>query len=383
MSSEQDLEPTIARLQAINEYEFEDFVAEFFEVDGWETTVTQDSQDGGIDVIVEQSSAFHRRAVVQAKRHSPGNKVGRPDVQQYASLLREDHENDMAVIMTTSAFTRGAYEYGRTYNVKLIDGAAIAGFITARDQHDLVDEYAPRADEIDPVSEVFPVQQGPRDEYYEERPMEFATQAFNQHSLLDAFNVIHEDRVGRVLVKSLGQLKEAIDEDEEEVPFEVLRSSPRILKPHWFDVEVSDELSTQINTHANLSLSPPKDAAVVCYNYRDSVTVCVLLPPANPVERQHLAYAEDCVDFICQTYDYNIGSISGMVIGGGFDCLTGSQSKLGRLTRGRFEVKTYSEILRRSVDSNRELLLAVRPYFEVSEDGEMIRKLDRLDSVLT
>lgn len=383
MSSEQNLEPTIARLQAIDGYDFEDFVADFFSEDGWDATVTQDSQDGGIDVIAEQMSPFHQRAVIQAKSNSPDNKVGRPEIQQYSALLREDNQNDMAVVVTTSAFTRGAYDYGREHNVKLIDGAAIAGFIIARERHDLLDEYAPHVDELEFTPEdIFPVQEGPRSRYYEERPMEFATKAFEHHSMLDALEMIQENRIGRVLVESLGQLKEAIDENEDDAPIETLLSSPRILNQHWFDVETSDEISDAINSMADLSGNPPNDGGVVCYKDNSSVTVCLILPPAHAIERRDLAYIEDCVDFIAGAQDFDGNDMSGLVVGGDVDCRRGSHSKYGRLTSRNFDVETYSNLLERSVNSNRELLQAIRPYLQASEDEEMLAKLDSLQRVV-
>ena len=378
MSSEQTLEPTIARLQAIDGYDFEDFVADFFEADGWDSRVTQDSQDGGIDVIVEKSDPFQQRAVVQAKRQAPDNKVGRPDVQQYSALIREDNHRDMAVIVTTSAFTRGAYEYGRKYNVKLMDGAAIAGFLIAKDRSDLLNDYAPHVDELEETPrEIFPVQETPREEYYEEKPLEFATDVFTRKSLLDALDVIHRDRVGRALVESLDNLRVAIEENEEEPPIDTLRSTPRLLDQNWFEVDITEEISGLINENADLSSSPPERACVICIRQDGSVTVSVLLPPIDPVSRQHLAYMEDCADFI--NCEYDVSQVSGLIIGRDINCRQDDHSKLSRLRSAGFKVNTYEGILERSVSSNQELLHAVRPYFKASEDREMIEKVKRLN----
>jgi len=54
MSSAQPGDEIITRLQGIDRYEFEDFIAEIFELDNWETSVTQDSDDDGIDVVAEK-----------------------------------------------------------------------------------------------------------------------------------------------------------------------------------------------------------------------------------------------------------------------------------------------------------------------------------------
>lgn len=382
MSSEQSLEPTIARLQAIDGYDFENFVADLFEEDGWETRVTQDSQDGGIDVIAEQSAPFQQRAVIQAKRHSSDNKVGRPDVQQYGSLLREDYHRDMAVIVTTSAFTRGAYEYGRDYNVKLMDGAAVAGLMIAKDRANLLDEYAPHIDELDDTPEdIFPVQQTPREQYYEEKPLEFATDAFAEHSLLNAVEVIHKNRAGRALVESLNKLKVSIEEQREDTPTELIRSTPSLLDQNWFEVDISEEISNKINSHGDLSSPPPEVVDVICIRNEESVTVCSILPPSEPINRQKLAYIEDCVDFVTANYDYNRDQVMGLIIGDQIECRQGPRSKISRLKRNGFDVVTYQGILKRSVETNRELLQAVHPYFAASGDGEMVEKLEELTSL--
>ena len=382
MSSEQALEPTIARLQAIDGYDFEDFVADFFEADGWEAIVTQDSQDGGIDVIVEKYSPFEERAVIQAKRQAPDNKVGRPDVQQYSALIREDHHRDMAVIVTTSAFTRGAYDYGREYNVKLMDGAAIAGFLIAKDRSDLLDDYAPHIDELEETpEEIFPVQETSREEYYEEKPLEFAADVFTHNSLFNALDVIHQNRVGRALVESLDNLRLAIEENEEHPPIGVLRSTPRLLDQNWFDVDITEELSGLINDNADLSSPPPERASVLCIRQDGSVTVSTLLPPADSVTRQHLAYMEDCVDFITANYEYDLTQVSGLIVGKDINCRQTPHSKLSRLRSAGFEVRSYGALLERSISSNRQLLHAVRPYFEASEDREIVEKLERLNRI--
>ncbi|WP_415381483.1 restriction endonuclease [Halosimplex sp. TS25] len=133
------------RLQNIDPYDFEDFVADLWEDRGWETTVAQDSNDMGVDVVARKSTDLvEQKLVIQAKRYSDGNKIGRPKVQQYHSLKEQDAAADAAVVVTTSSFSKQAEEWAEKHNVKLIDGDDLLEIIEERRRYDLVDQYAPR-----------------------------------------------------------------------------------------------------------------------------------------------------------------------------------------------------------------------------------------------
>jgi hypothetical protein len=102
--------------------EFERFVAEVWGKKGWDSTVTRQSNDYGIDVLASRSDLYDEKAAIQAKCYSPSNKVGRPEIQQYDSIRRQDSEIDVVIVVTTSSFTGGAQQLANQLNVKLIDG---------------------------------------------------------------------------------------------------------------------------------------------------------------------------------------------------------------------------------------------------------------------
>lgn len=137
------------RLQNINPYEFEHFVGDLWEEEGWSTTVSQESNDQGVDVIADKSGTIDQRLAIQAKRYSEGNKVGRPKVQQYHSLKQQDTSADAAVVVTTSGFTKDARLWAHDHNVKLVNGDDLVDMVEKHDARDLVEEYAPSVDEID------------------------------------------------------------------------------------------------------------------------------------------------------------------------------------------------------------------------------------------
>lgn len=149
------------RLQAIDDYEFENFVADLWRRRGYDATVSNGSRDMGVDIeAFDTSGPFDRKEVIQAKRYSEGNKVGRPKIQQYHTLKEQDAEADMAVVVTTSEFTRTAEDWADEHNVKLVDGDGLVELVEEIGAHDLVDRYAPAeipreepAPEPEPVSE--------------------------------------------------------------------------------------------------------------------------------------------------------------------------------------------------------------------------------------
>ncbi|WP_181693277.1 restriction endonuclease [Natronomonas sp. LN261] len=131
------------RLQNIDPYDFEYFVSDLWESQGWETEVSQASNDMGVDIIGEKSDGLvDQKVAIQAKRYTDGNSIGRPDIQQYLSLRQQDSKTDAVVVVTTSSFASTAEEYASNHNVNLVDGDDLVELIQEGREH-LLDEYAP------------------------------------------------------------------------------------------------------------------------------------------------------------------------------------------------------------------------------------------------
>lgn len=80
--------------------------------------VTTAAQDGGIDGVIDQDVLGLSKVYVQAKRYSPTNTVGRPEVQGFVGAL--SGKADAGVFITTSRFSPGAIEYVRTVPTRII-----------------------------------------------------------------------------------------------------------------------------------------------------------------------------------------------------------------------------------------------------------------------
>lgn len=84
--------------------------------------VTQLSNDGGIDGVIDQDILGLNRVYIQAKRYADGNSVGRPDLQAFVGAL--SGKADSGVFITTSRFSDGARTYAENVPTRiiLIDG---------------------------------------------------------------------------------------------------------------------------------------------------------------------------------------------------------------------------------------------------------------------
>ena len=107
-------------LYQISWQEFESLIGTLYESFGYETEVTSDTADMGIDVWATNSD---ERVAIQAKRYQEGNTVGRETLQKLASTLAKG-DADRVIVVTTSEFARTAKEYSESFGseIELIDG---------------------------------------------------------------------------------------------------------------------------------------------------------------------------------------------------------------------------------------------------------------------
>lgn len=85
-------------------------------------SVTQLSNDGGIDGVIDQDILGLNRVYIQAKRYASANPVSRPELQGFVGAL--SGKADSGVFITTSRFTQGARDYADNVPTRiiLIDG---------------------------------------------------------------------------------------------------------------------------------------------------------------------------------------------------------------------------------------------------------------------
>lgn len=120
-------------------------MAELWQRRGWDTTVTTESNDKGIDIVATRSTPYQEKELIQAKRYQEGNRVGGPEIQQYASLRHQEDNVDKVVVVTTSGFTDSALSIAKKANLKLIDGVGLAQLVSRLNASDLVVDYTSEA----------------------------------------------------------------------------------------------------------------------------------------------------------------------------------------------------------------------------------------------
>jgi restriction endonuclease Mrr len=110
------------QLQQMDPYEFEELVAELWELQGYETTVRKASGDRGIDIEARKENPCKQKILIQAKQYGENNNIGSGDVRKYATLYQQVPDADIVAIVTTGNFTREGTILARNLDVRLIDG---------------------------------------------------------------------------------------------------------------------------------------------------------------------------------------------------------------------------------------------------------------------
>lgn len=118
-----------SNLYAMSPYYFEHLVADVWEAQGWSATVTTNSKDFGIDVVVERADPYDQKQIIQAKNYSEGNLISGPEIREIAGLHHQESNTDLVIAVTSSSFTKNAREVAKRSNVKLIDGGQFAEMI--------------------------------------------------------------------------------------------------------------------------------------------------------------------------------------------------------------------------------------------------------------
>jgi len=104
--------------------QFEQFLEQVFQENGYAVQLIGQSGDQGVDLVVTEKG---RRIAVQAKGY-PGSTVGNKAVQEVYTGMTI-HDCHAAVVVTNSTFTRGAIEAATKTGCRLIDGSQIESLI--------------------------------------------------------------------------------------------------------------------------------------------------------------------------------------------------------------------------------------------------------------
>ena len=126
-------ETLIAKLRKTDPYQFEEMMVKLLNAMGYKGTngqsvVTQKSNDGGIDGIINQDPLGLRTVYIQVKRYAENNVVGSPEINSFFGALRRK-QADRGVFITTSSFTKDAQEAAKQLNIALVDGEMLTNLM--------------------------------------------------------------------------------------------------------------------------------------------------------------------------------------------------------------------------------------------------------------
>lgn len=126
-------EQLLTKLRSTDPYQFEHMMVTLLSNMGYKGTdgqslVTQKSNDGGIDGIINQDPLGLQIIYVQVKRYAENNIIGSPEIDSFSGALRRKRA-DRGVFITTSSFTSGARQAAKQLNIALVDGEMLTNLM--------------------------------------------------------------------------------------------------------------------------------------------------------------------------------------------------------------------------------------------------------------
>ena len=107
------------KMYELDSRKFEELIAEFLIREDMDVELTQPSKDGGRDILAVATTSLGKHLyLVECKRYSSENKVGVSIVRSLYGVVEAERAT-RGIIVTTSDFTRGAIEFGRTVENRL------------------------------------------------------------------------------------------------------------------------------------------------------------------------------------------------------------------------------------------------------------------------
>lgn len=121
------------KMRTVDPYDFEHMMMELLNAMGYRGTngkslVTQKSNDGGIDGIINQDALGLQTISIQVKRYGADNVVGRPEIDAFHGAVDRQKTNS-GVFITTSSFTQNARKAAKDFSIALVDGEMLTNLM--------------------------------------------------------------------------------------------------------------------------------------------------------------------------------------------------------------------------------------------------------------
>ncbi len=106
-------------MHRIGPRKFEELVAELLTREGYTTTLTPQSKDGGFDILALVTTVLGQHLyLVECKRYAPDNPVGVSLVRSLYGIVQK-RQATAGVVVTTSRFTQGALRFQEELNYQM------------------------------------------------------------------------------------------------------------------------------------------------------------------------------------------------------------------------------------------------------------------------
>ncbi len=128
--------------------QFEALIASLLNSMGFRTQLTKQTGDGGIDIVaLSTAPPVSGKYIIQCKRWS--QPVGETVVRDVYGIVTAERANK-GIVVTTSSFTRQAYEFAQGKPIELIDGRRLAELVGAEGppEGQEIGYYVARTEEI-------------------------------------------------------------------------------------------------------------------------------------------------------------------------------------------------------------------------------------------
>lgn len=116
-------------LRTMEGYRFEQFVAALLRAMGYRAAATQESRDGGVDVIASRDALGLEPPIIKVQCKRTVNAIGSPDVQNLVGALAHVG-SELGLFVTLGAYSMDAVHLERTrQNLRLVNGAQLVDLI--------------------------------------------------------------------------------------------------------------------------------------------------------------------------------------------------------------------------------------------------------------
>lgn len=130
-----------SELATIESQQFEEFIAELWELDGWETQVTGVVEENAIDVIAVKNELIQRKDVIQIKQLD-SDKLVTPSAVRNCNSSRHYQQNaDSSILITNTGFSDDAEILADNLNVKTVSGEGLYEHLVESNRFDYFYEY--------------------------------------------------------------------------------------------------------------------------------------------------------------------------------------------------------------------------------------------------